>query len=82
MSKEEKQQHIHNFIKAFVSYEEEMEPFKEGKRDLRKSYADKNWLTRDEMALAVKAYRILQKQEDGDLSNITDIFEMVENLHG
>lgn len=66
MSEEEKTEKIREFIQAFDAIEQEMEPYKDAKRDLRANYKENEWLSTDEMRLAVKAYRMLRKDEDLD----------------
>ena len=44
-----KEEYAVEFIKALKAVEDEMEPYKEHKRDLRKNYAQNGWLTRDEV---------------------------------
>ena len=61
---ESKEDHIVNFVKSFVALEEAMEPYKEQKRDLRSSYNENNWLSRDEMRMAVKAWRLMKTDTD------------------
>jgi len=75
-----KDEHIVNFIKAFVAIEQEMEPLKEHLRDLRSSYADNDWLTKDDMRMAVKVYRMLKKGEE--LEVITDYFNHLKQNFG
>lgn len=75
-----KDEHIINFIKAFVAIEQEMEPLKEHLRDLRSSYADNDWLTKDDMRMAVKVYRMLKKGEE--LEVITDYFNHLKQNFG
>ena len=67
--------YVVEFIKAFKAVEDEMEPFKEHKRDLRKNYVQNGWLTKDEMRQAVRAFRMLSK---GD--NIDQFSEFFEQL--
>ncbi len=74
-SENNKEDHIVNFVKSFVALEEAMEPYKEQKRDLRSSYNENNWLTRDEMRMAVKAWRLMKT--DTDFEELTDIFNQV-----
>ena len=75
-----KDEHIVKFIKAFVAIEEEMKPLKEHLRDLRSSYAENDWLTKEDMRMAVKVYRML-KQGD-DLEMITDYFNHLKQNFG
>ena len=63
------------FIKAFKAVEDEMEPYKEHKRDLRKNYVQNGWLTKDELRQAVRAYRMLK---NGD--NIDQFADYYDNI--
>ena len=67
-----KDEHIVNFIKAFSAIEEAMEPFKEQRKELRENYSENDWLTKQDMRLAVKAYRLIQ--QGADMEQLTDYF--------
>ena len=67
--------YVVEYIKALAAIEEEMEPYKEHKRDLRKSYVQNGWLSKDDMRQAVRAYRMFKK---GD--NIEDFKSFFEHL--
>ena len=58
---------LSDFIKNFVAIEDAIEPFKDQRRDLRESYAENGWLTKQEMRLAVKAYRLYKSETDMEL---------------
>ena len=58
------QDYVIEYIKALKAIEDEMEPYKEHKRDLRTNYAKNGWLTRDEMRQAVRAFRMITKGDD------------------
>ena len=76
MSDQTKEEYVVDFVKALKAIEDEMEPFKEHKRDLRKNYVQNGWLTGDELRQAVRAYRMLAK--DDDISEFTDYFEKIQ----
>jgi len=81
MSDLTKEEYVVEFIKAFKAIEDEMEPYKEHKRDVRKSYAQNGWLTKDDMRQAVRAYRMLQKGDNID--QFTEYFEkLTKNITG
>jgi len=61
-----KEEHLSNYIKTFVAIESAMEPFKDQRRDLRESYSENGWLSKEEMRLAVKAYRLYKSEVDMD----------------
>ena len=71
-----KEEHVKNFIKSFAAVEEAIEPFKDQKRDLRSSYDENNWLSKEEMRMAVKAYRLMKS--DTDFEQLTDYFKKLK----
>tara|TARA_R100001082_G_C4312806_1_gene137543 strand:+ start:262 stop:507 length:246 start_codon:yes stop_codon:yes gene_type:complete len=77
MSEPTKEDYVVEFIKAFKAIEDEMEPYKEHKRDLRKNYVQNSWLSADELRQAVRAYRMLKK--DDDINQFTDYFEKIKS---
>lgn len=68
-----KQELAVDYIKSLKAVEEEMEPYLEHKRDLRKSYIENGWLNRQEIWAAVKAFRFIQK--DGDVDQFTEMYD-------
>tara|TARA_R110000744_G_scaffold56652_1_gene119437 strand:- start:273 stop:563 length:291 start_codon:yes stop_codon:yes gene_type:complete len=71
----QKEEHISNYIKAIAALEEEMEPLKEHKRDLKINYIENEWLSKDEISMAVKAYRLLKG--DTDMEQLMDFYDRV-----
>jgi hypothetical protein len=62
-----REEHLSNYIKTFVAIEDAIEPFKEQRKDLRESYSENGWLSKEEMRLAVKAYRLYKSETDMNL---------------
>ena len=75
-----KEEHMVNFVKSFVAIEDAMEPFKEQRKDLRESYNSNNWLSRQEMRLAVKAYRLMK--QDTDIEELTGFVDHLKKTVG
>ena len=75
MSEPTKEEYVVEFIKAFKAIEDEMEPYKEHKRDIRKNYVQNGWLTKNEMRQAVRAYRMV-KQGD-NIDQFTEYFDKI-----
>ena len=67
----EKELMIVEYIKSIKTLEDAMEPFKEQRRELRKEYQDNGWLSREEIRVAVKAYRLMRSGDDLD-----DLYDM------
>ena len=70
-----KDEHMVNYIKTMIEIDKALEPFREHAKDLKKSYVENSWLKRDEMSLALKAYRMLKSEDD-----IGKIWEYIEVL--
>jgi len=70
------EEHLSNYVREFAAIEEAMEPYKEQRRDLRESYDDNRWLTKEEMRLAVKAYRLVKS--DTDMEQLTEYFNRLK----
>ena len=68
MSKQEarRQRYIVEYVRSLKEIEDAMEPYKEHRRELRNDYRRQGWLTRDEMSIAVKAYRLMKGEVDLD----------------
>ena len=77
---EKKENYIINYLKSALAIEEAIEPYKEQKRELRKEYSAKGWLTKDDMWAAVRAYRLYKKGTDMD--DLNDIFDVIERKFG
>ena len=72
-----KEQHMAEYIKSMKALEDAMEPYKEQKRELKADYIDSGWLTKEDISLTVRAYRLLKN--DIDIDALIDIYE---NLKG
>jgi len=59
-------QHLQNYIQSLAAIEEEMQVYKDQKKDLKESYIENGWLTKQDMSLALKAYRLAKSVRDID----------------
>ena len=71
------EEHMTDYIESLRVLEEEMEPFKEQKRELKTNYVENGWLTKGEISLAVKAYRLAK--DATDMSTLIDMVEALKN---
>jgi len=53
-------QHMVDYIRRLDEIEVQMEPLKEMKKQLKDEYKDEGKLTKEEMSLALRAYRMLK----------------------
>ena len=63
-----------------LALEEAMEPYKEQKKELRVEYVENEWLSKDEIWSAVKAFRLYNQA--ADLDELNDMFELIEKQFG
>ena len=71
----EKEKRITDYIKSMVTIEDAMEPYKEQKRALKGNYVENGWLSKEEISLAVKAYRMVKG--DDDIEQLIDFYDHV-----
>jgi len=70
------EEHMAEYIESMKAIEDAMEPYKDQKRDLRTNYVENGWLTKQDISLAVKAYRLAK--DDTDLSALIDMVEALK----
>jgi hypothetical protein len=73
MSDNNKAQQIAEYIQSIAAIEECMEPYREQRKDLRRNYIENKWLDREEIKVAMKAFRLFE--EDIDFENLSEIYE-------
>jgi hypothetical protein len=71
------EEHMAEYIESMRALEEAMEPYKEQKRELKANYVENGWLTKGEISLAVKAYRLAK--DDTDMSALIDMVEALKD---
>ena len=69
-----KEELIARYAKALDEVDRAMEPFREHRRELKQSYIENGWLTKEEMSMILKAYRLMKKEEDlGEIQHYIDL---------
>jgi hypothetical protein len=61
--------------------EEQMEPLKEMKRQLKADFKEAGWLTGDEISMTVKAYRMM-KSESFNLDEFVNVYNALATPMG
>ena len=72
----EKEDHMVDYIQSMKAIEDAMEPYKEQKRELKTEYTENGWLTKEDISLTVKAYRLLK--DEVDISALIDVYESLK----
>lgn len=75
MSEKTKEQRILEYVNSVAALDEAMKPYKEQKADLRKSFLENKWLTKDEIKTAMKAYRL--RKDKTDIDSLNEMFDML-----
>tara|TARA_Y100000310_G_C20566352_1_gene755694 strand:- start:769 stop:1029 length:261 start_codon:yes stop_codon:yes gene_type:complete len=74
-TKVSKEDRIVDYIKSVAAIDEALEPFKEQKKALKTNYVENGWLDKEEIKMAMKAYRMIK--DDVDLDQLMDFYETV-----
>jgi len=61
-----REEHIANYVRNLAAIEEAIAPLKEQMKDLRKEYVENTWLTKEDIKMAVKAYRLSKAKVNMD----------------
>ena len=77
-SKEEK---MLEYVRELQKIEDQMEPLKEMKRQLKADFKEADWLTGDEISMTVKAYRMM-KTKDFDFDEFAKVYESLAKITG
>ena len=75
-----KENRITDYVKSLAAIEEAMEPYKEQKRALKTNYVENGWLEKEEISVAVRAYRLMKS--DVDIEQLIDFYERVTKTVG
>ena len=71
------EEHMAEYLESMKALEEAMEPYKEQKRELKKEYLEKKWLSKEDISLSVRALRLLKDKID-----IGALIDMYNSLKG
>jgi len=78
--RDERTEKMIEYIRSLNAIEEAMEPYKEQKRALKSNYVENGWLEKDEISMAVRAYRLIKT--DTDIEQLIDYYERVSSTVG
>ena len=75
--RDEKTEKMIEYIKNLKAIEDDIEPYAEQKRELRKDFKDQGWLTKEEISMTVKVYRMMNK--DIDIDQFVNVFNSLSS---
>ena len=78
--RDEKTEKMIEYIKSLKAIEDAIEPYAEQKRELKKDFKEQGWLTKEEISMTVKAYRLMKK--DTDIDQFVKVFNSLSDAAG
>ena len=76
-NEDQRMQYVKEYIRSLVAIEEAMEPYKEQKRELKKEYLEKKWLSKEDISLSVRALRLLKDKVD--IAALLDMYDALKD---
>ena len=76
-----KEEKMVEYVRELAQIEDQMEPLKEMKRQLKADFKEAGWLTGDEISMTVKAYRMM-KSETFDFDEFAKVYESLAKITG
>lgn len=76
-----KEEKMLEYVRELHKIEDQMEPLKEMKRQLKTDFKEADWLTGDEISMTVKAYRML-KTKGFDFDEFSNVYESLAKIVG
>ncbi len=67
--------HITEYIKSLSAIEDCIRPYQEQRRDLARNYVNNKWLSKEEIRMAKKAYRLMK--DDVDFEQLGAFYDRV-----
>lgn len=72
-----KKEHMVDFIKSVQTIEDCIRPYKEQLKDLRADFLEKEWLSKEELKYAMKAYRLLK--DETDMEELSAVYDSLQS---
>ena len=76
-----KEEKMLEYVRELQKIEDQMEPLKEMKRELKSDFKEAGWLTGDEISMTVKAYRMV-KSKDFDFDEFSKVYDSLTKITG
>ena len=70
-----KAEHITEYVKSLSAIEDCIRPYQDQRRDLARNYVNNKWLSKEEIRLAKKAYRLMN--DDIDFEQLGAFYDRV-----
>tara|TARA_R110000824_G_scaffold99052_2_gene236012 strand:+ start:1185 stop:1436 length:252 start_codon:yes stop_codon:yes gene_type:complete len=64
------------YVQSVAAIEDCMKPYRDQRKELRRNFMDNRWLSKEEISLAMKAFRLWENQVDFD--NLAEVYQALE----
>ena len=71
-----KTEKLAEYIQSMAAIEDCMKPYREQRKELRRNFMDNRWLSKEEISLAMKAFRLWENQVDFD--SLTEVYQAID----
>jgi len=71
-----KAQKFAEYIQSMAAIEDCMKPYREQRKELRRNFMDNRWLSKEEISLAMKAFRLWENQVDFD--DLSEVYQAID----
>jgi uncharacterized protein YacL (UPF0231 family) len=78
--RDEKTEKMIEYIRSLKAIEDAIAPYAEQKRELRKEFKEQGWLSKDEISMTVKAYRMMKNEVD--MEQFMEVYDSIASLTG
>ena len=77
---DEKKKKIDHYIRSLLAYDNDIAAFNESKSDFKRSIRKEAILSKDEIALADKAYSMIRASNPVDIDDLNHTYELVDKI--
>ncbi len=74
-----KTEHIVEYIESLKAIEDCIKPYKEQKKELKKEYLERKWLSKEDITLSNQALRLLK--DDVDMGDLIDMYNSLKSKY-
>lgn len=80
LTPDEKKEKIIQFAKAYLALVQEIEPFRDSLKDLKRSYKENNWLDKNEIKYVINSLRLIKNHDD--IEKLSEIYDKLKKEFG
>ena len=75
-NKKTKEERMADLLRSVKLLQSEMEPFREQLKDLKRNYVENSWLTKEDISMLLRAWRLVR--EDVDIDELVKTVKQIQ----